>query len=77
MDGLDKTDDGPLSKISSLQKDKTQSLTDVRNDTDNKLVEHEKHFQVEHDSIGSEIHVLNQHSEEVKTLHITTKKRIG
>merc|ERR1711895_333163 len=37
MEGLDKTDDGLLSKINSLQKDNIQSLTDFRKDIDSKL----------------------------------------
>merc|ERR1712030_172314 len=58
MEGLEKTDDSLLSKINSLQKDNAQSLIDFRNDMDNKLAEHEKHFQIEHDSIRSETHIL-------------------
>merc|ERR1712215_11118 len=37
MEGPDKTDDGLLSKINSLQRDNVQSLTDFRKDIDSKL----------------------------------------
>ena len=70
---LDKTDDSLPSKINNIQKDNAQSLTDHRNDVDDKLAKHKRNLQVEHESIGSEIQILNQYSEEVKSLQITTK----
>ena len=77
MEGLNKTDDSLLSKINSLEKDNAQSFTDFRKDLDNKLAEHDKHWQVEHDLIRSENHVLNQQVEEIENQHIVTKGRIG
>ena len=65
---LDKTDDSLPSKINNIQKDNAQSLTDHRNDVDDKLAKHKRNLQVEHESIGSEIQILNQYSEEVETL---------
>merc|ERR1711915_398096 len=76
MEGLDKTDDSLLSKINGLQTDNAQSLADIRQDLDNKLAENDKNWQVEHDSIRSETHILNQHLEEVRSLHLATDKRI-
>merc|ERR1712228_1019412 len=76
MDGLDKTDDSLLSKINGLQTDNAQSLADIRQDLDNKLAENDKNWQVEHDSIRSETHILNQHLKEVRSLHLATDKRI-
>merc|ERR1711872_1093080 len=54
MEGLDKTDDNLLSKISGLQTDNAQSLADIR----------------------SETHILNQHLEEVKSVHLATETKI-
>ena len=76
MEGLDKTDDNLLTKINGLQTDNAQSLADFGKDLDNKLAQHDKNYQVEHDSIRSETHILNQHLEEVKSLHVATEKRI-
>eukprot|EP00090_Calanus_glacialis_P037800 TRINITY_DN6549_c0_g1_i2.p1 TRINITY_DN6549_c0_g1~~TRINITY_DN6549_c0_g1_i2.p1 ORF type:complete len:1555 (-),score=493.26 TRINITY_DN6549_c0_g1_i2:859-4908(-) len=76
MEGLDKTDDSLLSKINSLQTDNAQSLADFRQDLDNKLAQHDKNCQVEHDSIRSETHILTQHLEDVKSVHVATEKRI-
>jgi hypothetical protein len=76
MEGLDKTDDSLLSKINSLQTDNAQSLADFRQDLDNKLAQHDKNCQVEHDSIRSETHILTQHLGEVKSLHVATEERI-
>merc|ERR1711915_189013 len=76
MEGLVKTDDSLLSKINGLQTDNAQSLADIRQDLDNKLAENDKNWQVEHDSIRSETHILNQHLEEVRSLHLATDKRI-
>jgi len=76
MEGLDKTDDSLLSKINGLQTDNAQNFADYRKDLDNKLAEHDKNWQVEHDSIRSETHILTQHLEEVKSLHVTTENRI-
>merc|ERR1712106_333704 len=77
MEGLDKTDDSLLSKINSLQTDNAQSFVDFRQDLDNKQAEQDKNWKVEHDSIRSETHILNQHLEEVKSLHVITDKRIA
>merc|ERR1712106_333404 len=74
---LDKTDDSLLSKINSLQTDNAQSFVDFRQDLDNKQAEQDKNWKVEHDSIRSETHILNQHLEEVKSLHVITDKRIA
>ena len=74
--GLDKADDSLLSKINGLQTNNAQSLADIRQDLDNKLAENDKYWQVEHDSIQSESHILNQHLEEVRSLHFATGKRI-
>merc|ERR1712142_1196606 len=76
MEGLDKTDDNLLTKINGLQTDNAQSLADFGKDLDNKLAQHDKNYQVEHDSIRSETHILNQRLEEVKSLHVATEKRI-
>ena len=76
MEGLDKTDDSLLSKINGLQTDNAQNLADIRKDLDNKLAENDKNWQVEHDSIRSETNILNQHLEEVRSLHLATDKRI-
>merc|ERR1712013_91904 len=76
MEGLDKTDDNLLTKINGLQTDNAQSLADFGKDLDNKLAQHDKNYQVEYDSIRSETHILNQHLEEVKSLHVATEKRI-
>merc|ERR1719495_2735659 len=76
MEGLDKTDENLLTKINGLQTDNAQSLADFGKDLDNKLAQHDKNYQVEHDSIRSETHILNQHLEEVKSLHVATEKRI-
>ena len=51
-------------------------MADIRQDLDNKLAENDKNWQVEHDSIRSETHILNQHLEEVRSLHLATDKRI-
>ena len=51
-------------------------MADFGKDLDNKLAQHDKNYQVEHDSIRSETHILNQHLEEVKSLHVATEKRI-
>merc|ERR1719495_1576074 len=76
MEGLDKTDENLLTKINGLQTDNAQSLADFGKDLDNKLAQHDKNYQVEHDSIRSETHILNQHLEEMKSLHVATEKRI-
>ena len=76
MEGLDKTDENLLTKINDLQTDNAQSLADFGKDLDNKLAQHDKNYQVEHDSIRSETPILNQHLEEVKSLHVATEKRI-
>ena len=51
-------------------------MADIRQDLDNKLAENDKNWQIEHDSIRSETHILNQHLEEVRSLHLATDKRI-
>ena len=76
MEGLDKTDENLLTKINGLQTDKAQSLADFGKDLDNQLARHDENYQVEHDSIRSEIPILNQYLEEVKSLHVATEKRI-
>ena len=76
IEGLDKADDSLLSKINGLQTNNAQSLADIRQDLDNKLAENDKNWQVEHDSIRSETHILKQHLEEVRSLHLATDKRI-
>merc|ERR1719342_680920 len=76
MEGLDKTDDNLLTKINGLQTDNAQSLADFGKDLDSKLAQHDKNYQVEHDSIRSETHILNQHLEEVKSFYAATEKRI-
>merc|ERR1712098_348845 len=76
MEGLDKTDDNLLTRINGLQTDNAQSLADFGKDLDNKLAQHDKNYQVEHDSIRSETRILNQRLEEVKSLHVATEKRI-
>merc|ERR1712142_328021 len=76
MEGLDKTDDSLLSKINGIQTDNAQNLADIRKDLDNKLAENDRNWQVEHDSIRSETNILNQHLEEVRSLHLVTDKRI-
>merc|ERR1712106_1293829 len=76
MEGLDKTDDSLLSKINSLQTDNAQNLAGFRQDLDNKLAQNDKNNQGEYDSIRSETHILSQHLEEVKSLHVATEKRI-
>ena len=75
-EGLDKTNDNLLSKINDLQTDNAQSLVDFRQDLNNKLAQHDKNWQVEHDSIRNETHILNQHLEEVKSVHVSIEKRI-
>ena len=63
MEGLDNTDDSPLSKINNLEKDNAQSLTDFKKDMDNKLTEHEKDvdgkLQVGNDNANSLVVKLN------------------
>ena len=76
MEGLDKTYDSLLLKINGLQTDNAQNLADIRQDLDNKFAENDKNWQVEHDSIRSETNILNQHLEEVRSLHLATDKRI-
>merc|ERR1712106_1220750 len=76
MEGLNKTDDSLLSKINGLQTDNSQNLADFRQDLDNKLAQNDKNNQGEYESIRSETHILSQHLEEVKSLHVATEKRI-
>ena len=76
MEGLNKTDESLLTKINGLQTDNAQNLADFRQDLDNKLAQNEKNNQGEYDSIRSETHILTQHLEEVKSLHVATEKRI-
>merc|ERR1711892_334172 len=76
MEGLDKTDDILLIKIEGLQTDNAQNLADFRQDLDNKLAQNDKNNQGEYNSIRSETHILSQHLEEVKSLHVATEKRI-
>ena len=77
MEGLNKTNDSLLSKINSLEKDNTQNFTDFRKDMENKLTEHDKHWQVKHDPTRSVTLVLNQQLKAIKTLNVITEKRIG
>ena len=63
--------------INGLQNDNAQNLADIRQDLDNKSAENDKNWQVEHDSIRSETNILNQHLEEVRSLHLATNKRIA
>merc|ERR1712123_319577 len=76
MEGLNKTDESLLTKINGLQTDNAQNLADFRQDLDNKLAQNDKNNQGEYDSIRSETHILSQHLEEVKSLHVATEKRI-
>merc|ERR1712123_459284 len=76
MEGLNKTDESLLIKINGLQTDNAQNLADFRQDLDNKLAQNDKNNQGEYDSIRSETHILSQHLEEVKSLHVATEKRI-
>merc|ERR1712123_221830 len=76
MEGLNKTDESLLFKINGLQTDNAQNLADFRQDLDNKLAQNDKNNQGEYDSIRSETHILSQHLEEVKSLHVATEKRI-
>merc|ERR1712128_53532 len=76
MEGLNKTDERLLIKINGLQTDSAQNLADFRQDLDNKLAQNDKNNQGEYDSIRSETHILSQHLEEVKSLHVATEKRI-
>ena len=55
--GLGKTNDDLSDKINHVQKDNTQSLTDLRNK----------------ESIGGEVRILNQYQKEVRILQNTTK----
>merc|ERR1711892_1123400 len=76
MEGLNKTDESLLTKINGLQTDNAQNLVDFRQDLNNKLAQNDKNNQGEYDSIRSETHILSQHLEEVKSLHVATEKRI-
>ena len=76
MEGFDKTENSLLSEINSLQNDNAQNLAEIRQDLDNKLAENDKNWQVKHDSIRSETNILNQHLEEVRSLHLATNRRI-
>merc|ERR1712123_520739 len=76
MEGLNKTDESLLTKINGLQTDNARNLADFRQDLDNKLAQNDKNNQGEYDSIRSETHILSQHLEEVKSLHVATEKRI-
>ena len=47
-------------------------MADFGKELYNKLAQHDKNYQVEHDLIRSETHIL----EEMEPLHLATKKRI-